>query len=126
MPKIPTLISRISNPEPAAKLVFLISSTKRFSDSKLTFRFVGLYSPYPTHRGRCHEASCWRSGVRRPRLGLAHTGPGGLGSPSVPTTWGRPFQGWTREGRAGRKPRARVDEESAVRPRKHGPGDTKR
>src|SRR3954471_12400977 len=49
---------------------------------------IGLYSPYPTHRGRCHEASCWRSGVRRPRLCLAHTGPGGLGQPSVPTTWG--------------------------------------
>jgi hypothetical protein len=26
--------------------------------------------------------------VRRPRLCLAHTGPGGLGQPSVPTTWG--------------------------------------
>jgi hypothetical protein len=60
-------------------------------------------------------------GWRRPRLCLAHTGPGGVGSPSVPTTWGCPFQGWTREGRAGRKPRARAGEESAVRPRKHGP-----
>ena len=64
----------------------------------------------------------WRSGEGGARAAcLASTVPGGVGSPSVPTTGGCPREGWTREGRARRKPRDRAGEESAVRPRKHGP-----
>ena len=37
-------------------------------------------------RGRCHEASCRRSTVRRPRFCLASRTPGGHGSPPVVTT----------------------------------------
>src|SRR5262245_11360891 len=34
----------------------------------------------PAHRGRHLEASMWRSGVRRPRVGLANRLPGGAGA----------------------------------------------
>jgi hypothetical protein len=52
--------------------------------------------------------------VRRPRLCLASTVPGGLGSPSAPTTGGCP-QGLDGTGRAGRKLRDRAGGEPAVR-----------
>jgi hypothetical protein len=52
--------------------------------------------------------------VRRLRPCFASTGPGGCGSPSVPTT-GRCPKGLDGAGRTGRKPRDRAGEESAVR-----------
>jgi hypothetical protein len=52
--------------------------------------------------------------VRRPRLCLASTVPGGLGSPSAPTTGGCP-QGLDGTGRAGRKLRDRAGGEPPVR-----------
>ena len=48
-----------------------------------------LYPRHPTLRGRHHETSCWRGGMRRLRAGLVTSPPGGLGSPSAPTTRGR-------------------------------------
>jgi hypothetical protein len=59
--------------------------------------------------------------VRRLRMCLARTSPGGLGSPSVPTTWGCP-QGLD-EGRMnpGESLGDQGERMLPVRPRKHGP-----
>ena len=74
--------------------------------------------------------------VRRRRVGGAGCGacgcasqaqaPGGLGSPSAPTTWD--CLRWLDAGRtnAGESLPDQGGEEPAVRPRKHGPGDTNR
>jgi hypothetical protein len=73
-------------------------------------------------RGRCHEASCWRSGERRLRFCLASSIPGRPGSPSDLTTGVCP-QGLD-EGRmnGGESLRDQGERMLPVRPRKHGPG----
>ncbi len=72
----------------------------------LTFAAIGLYSGCFGRRGRHLEASIWWTGVRCPRLVLARPAPGGSGSPSAPTMWGRPSLGWwgPEEGGAKAKP----------------------
>jgi len=62
-------------------------------------------------RGRFHEASCQRGGMRRLRSCFASTAPGRPGQPSDPTTWvclqwldgGRTNAGESLRDRAGRK-----------------------
>jgi predicted nucleic acid-binding protein len=82
--------------------------------AELDYQIIKTIFPTPIHRGRLPEAFGLAEWVRRLRPCFASTGPGGLGSPPAPTTWGRP-QGLDGTGRTGRKPRDRAGEESAVR-----------
>ena len=69
-------------------------------------------------RGRCHEASCWRSGERRLRFCLASRAPGRPGSPSGPTTGVCPSRAGRGPDERGRKPAGSGRAKLPVRPRK--------
>ncbi len=52
---------------------------------------IGIYTRLVrSNRGRCHETSFQRDRMRRLRAGFVTLRPGGVGSPSVPTTWDCP------------------------------------
>ena len=88
-------LTRIRNP----------SSLAARAKENLLDSFLGLYStPSPLTEGASGGVRQAERGRRRPRMCLASASPGGLGSPSAPTTWGCPCQGWTRTGRTAGKP----------------------
>ena len=78
-------------------------------------------SPIPPNRGRSHEASC-SSGVGAAPAGPASSAglPGGLGSPSAPTTGGRP-QGWTGQDERSESSAIGLAKSRPSESRKHGP-----
>jgi hypothetical protein len=90
----------------------------------LTVDFVRtIFRNVPPSRGRCHETSLQRGGMRRPRAGLVTPLPGGLGSPSAPTMRG--CLRWLDAARtkAGESWPDRLEPKAArVRARTHGPG----
>ncbi len=80
---------------------------------------------HPT-RGRCHETSCWRGGMRRLRAGLVTRPREASGRRQAPTARELRFDGWTarprrREGAAAKSRRDRVEPKAARGP---APGST--
>ena len=96
------------------RCAFFTSQENLFFGLTLTAFRNGLYSYHPTHRGRCHEASWWRSGCGARACASHAQVPGGLGSPSAPTTGGRPSRAG-RDRTSGAKAPRWAGEEPAVR-----------
>ena len=88
---------------------------------------IGIYTAsIPSTRGRCHETSCWRGGMRRLRAGLVTPSPGGLGPPSAPTTRGRLHWLDAARTKAGESLPDRGPSRAPSAPGSYGPGDRNR
>ena len=76
---------------------------------------------YPARWGRQPVTLLAERGAAPARPASSAGLPGGLGSPSAPTTGGRPFQGWTGQDERGESPAIGLAKSQPSESRKHGP-----